>query len=66
MNTPVIDPSTLSEEQRERLLIFYWDAETDSEAHNELSQTVGYARKTLLEALFGKEFFTNQKENSNE
>lgn len=62
MNKPIINPSTLSEEQRELLLIFYWDAETDLEAHNELPQTVGYARKSLLEALFGSEFFTNHKE----
>jgi len=62
MTTPIIDPSTLTEEQSDALRIFYWDAKTDLDAENELSQTVGYARVTLLDALFGEEFFNTKQE----
>lgn len=62
MTTPIIDPLTLTEGQRESIRIFYWDAKTDLDSENELPQNVGYGRATLLEALFGSEFFNDIKQ----
>lgn len=57
MDTPIIDPSTLTEEQREKINILYMYAKTDIDGQNEIGQVAGYARKILLEALFCKDFF---------
>lgn len=57
MNTPIIDPSTLTEEQRNNIRTFNLYAEGDLESGNELIQAVGYGRKTLLDVLFGRGFF---------
>ncbi len=57
MNTPIIDPSTLTERQKEEINILYMYAKTDIDSHNEIGQVAGYARKILLEALFGEDFF---------
>ncbi len=57
MNAPIIDPSTLIEEQRNKIYTLYSYAEEDLESDNELIQNVGYGRKTLLDVLFSREFF---------
>lgn len=62
MTAPVINPSTLTEEQRDMLRIFYLDAKSNLDSENELPQTVGYARITLIYALFGEEFFNEKGE----
>ncbi len=56
-NTPIIDPSTLTKKQQKEISILYMYAKTDIDGHSEMGRVVGYARKTILEALFGKEFF---------
>lgn len=62
MNKPIIDPSKLSEEQRASLRKSYWVAKTYLGLYNESLRYVGIGRTTLLEALFGSEFFNDTKQ----
>ncbi len=57
MSNSIINPSTLTEEQKDALDNLYQEAREDARADNELSQLVSYSRITLLELIFGKTIF---------
>lgn len=56
----LIDPQTLTEEQKKHLHIYYWEAENDLKNDKKLIQLIGYGRITLLESVFGEEFFKKE------
>lgn len=60
MESPIIAPSTLTEEQKEAIRILYMYAETDRAGSNEFVQFAGYANVILLEELFGVDFFKEE------
>lgn len=61
MNKPIIDPSTLTEEQREAIRVQYLTNEVFPTGFNATTVQVCKASNGILEWLFGSEFFTNQK-----
>lgn len=58
MNTPIINPSILSEEQREAIREEYngWAVFLDTRDSHAAKFAIA-----AIEGIFGKEFFTNQK-----
>lgn len=61
MNTPIIDPSTLTEEQKQAIRLYYSEAEDFIESVYPFIVAYGYGEKMLLERLFGKEFFEKRE-----
>lgn len=63
MTTPIIDPSTLCEEQREAIRIAYQSLQNEKPSIQENApRYFGFLGGiTALELLFGSKFFTNQK-----
>ncbi len=57
MTTPIIDPSTLSEEQREAIRVQYLTNEAFPTGFNATVVQVCKASNGILEWLFGKDFF---------
>lgn len=61
---PIINPSTLSEEQREAIRECYSDVCKNFHIAKNIDKDAAYyavGKKDLFESLFGSEFFTNQK-----
>ncbi|MCM1356443.1 MAG: hypothetical protein NC212_08570 [Staphylococcus sp.] len=62
MITPIIDPSTLSEEQREAIRNKYNARADIIRDYEEIDRASTLTIVTdLFKTLFGREFFTNQK-----
>ena len=57
MTAPIIDPSTLSEEQREAIRVQYITNEVFPTGFNATTTQVCKATNGILEWLFGAEFF---------
>lgn len=56
MNKPIIDPSTLTEEQRKKIIAIY-----TRKIYGPEDMERKFTEECLLEALFGSEFFKKPK-----
>lgn len=61
MTTPIINPATLTEEQREAIKGMYKECKLRSESEYKTDILTGVARVFMLKWLFGENFFKKEE-----